>query len=191
MAEAKESKVSEAEYLEMERLSDVKHEYLAGEIFAHAGASAAHNTISSNIIAELRNQLRNKSCWIFGSDMKVKIEKANKYSYPDVSVVCGERTFLDDRKDVLLNPQLIIEILSDSTEAYDRGKKFKQYRMLDSLKDYVLVSQSEMKIEVFFKDERGKWILSETDDQNQSIFLESIACSLSIADVYEKAFEAQ
>ncbi len=189
MPKTVESSISEEEYLENERASETKHEYYQGEIFAMAGASEKHNLIVSNVIRELGNQLRKKPCRVYPGDMKLKIKESGDYVYPDIMVVCGERKFLDDQHDVLLDVDLIAEVLSDSTEAYDRGKKFAYYRKIDSLKEYVLISQQYEKIEKFIKNESGFWVLSETNKKNQKILLESIDCKLNIGDVYEKVFE--
>ncbi len=128
-----------AEYLAWERAAPDKHEFLGGEIFAMAGASFAHNKIVGNIVGELRDALRDRPCDVTPSDLRVKIPAVGLYTYPDAVVVCGEPQFEDDKLDTLLNPTVIVEVLSDSTEAYDRGKKFRYYRTIPSLRDYVLV----------------------------------------------------
>ncbi len=189
MQEATRSNVTEAEYVEIERRSDIKHEYYQGEMFAMAGASRKHNIISSNIIRDLGNQLRQGPCRVFPSDMRVKIDRIRKYVYPDVSVVCNKDEFTDEEEDTITNPDLIIEILSDSTEAYDRGHKFAHYRKLTSLKEYVLISQDERKIEIFTKNESGYWLYAETDEDRFEIILKSVSCKLNLNDVYEKVFD--
>ncbi|MBF0121385.1 MAG: Uma2 family endonuclease [Desulfobacterales bacterium] len=180
--------MTENEYLEMERDSEIKHEYYQGEIFAMAGASYKHNSIVSNVIRELGNQLRKKPCQVLPGDMKIHIKDTDKYVYPDVIVVCGEKKFLDDKKDVLMNSTVIIEVLSDSTESYDRGDKFAYYRNLDGLKEYLLISQKRKKMEKFLKDKDGFWHFFETDNNNNEMILESIECKLCLNDVYEKVF---
>ena len=130
-----------AEYLAFERQSDVKHEYFRGELFAMAGASRQHVTISTNLAYLLVGQLKGRPCDVFNGDMRVKVSPTGLYTYPDASVVCGRPRFEDKELDVLLNPTVIVEILSKSTEAYDRGEKFAQYRTLDTLTDYLLLSQ--------------------------------------------------
>ena len=177
---------TEKAYLEQERSSEIKHEYYRGEIFALPGVSRKHNLIVANLIGELRAQLKNTPCRIYASDMRLKIEKTGLFTYPDVMVVCGEERFSDDRQDTLLNPEVIVEVLSDSTEGYDRGKKFEQYRKLVSLREYVLVSQNSEKIERFLKNESGYWVLTESDEENPRLRLESIPCELSHSEVYEK-----
>ncbi|MCP4106982.1 MAG: Uma2 family endonuclease, partial [Desulfobacteraceae bacterium] len=133
--------ISLEEYLTAERESEIKNEYFGGEIFAMAGASREHNQISANIVRVLGNQMLEKPCSVFSSDMKVKIREIGKYTYPDAVVVCGNEEYDDEHSDTLLNPIVIIEILSDSTEAYDRGDKFSHYQLTDTFSEYILVSQ--------------------------------------------------
>ncbi len=179
--------ISEEEYIEIERNSEIKHEYFDGEIFAMSGASRSHNLIVANVVGELRSQLKKKPCRVYPSDMRLKIETTKLYTYPDAMIVCGQDKFDDDHKDMLLNPDVIIEVLSDSTESYDRGKKFENYRKIASLKEYVLISQDVRKIEKFLKN--GKfWIFAETDDDNSEMILESVGCSLNLDEVYDKVF---
>ncbi|MCP4345431.1 MAG: Uma2 family endonuclease [Desulfobacterales bacterium] len=178
--------ISEEEYLETERESETKHEYFQGEIFAMAGASKAHNLIVTNVIREISTQLKKTPCRVYPSDLRVKITDTGLYTYPDVTVVCGEEKFSDDRSDTLLNPKIIIEVLSDSTERYDRGTKFEHYRKLESLKEYVMISQNRPKIEKFFKNETGFWVLTESDEDNPVIILESVNCTLELSELYDK-----
>jgi len=188
MQEATKFNVTETEYLRIERSSEIKHEYYQGEMFAMAGASRKHNLIASNLIRDLGNQLRKGPCRVFPSGMRVKIDKIGKYVYPDVTVVCEKDEFTDDQEDTITNPDLIIEILSESTEAYDRGHKFAHYRKLVSLKEYVLISQDEQSIETFTKNDSGYWQLSETNEVQTEIILKSVGCKLTLDDVYEKVF---
>jgi len=185
------SKISESEYLEYEAASDIKHEYYQGEIFAMAGASREHNLITANIIGELRNQLKKRPCRLYASDMRLQIEATGFYTYPDVMVVCGQEKFLDEKETTLLNPDIIIEVLSDSTEGYDRGVKFSHYRKLRSLQEYVIVSQRIRKIERYFRNENQQWVLTETDEDNPAIMLEAIDCRLDISEVYDKIEKIQ
>jgi len=178
--------ISETEYLEGERLSEIKHEYYQGEIFAMAGVSERHNLIVMNVIGELRYQLKGKPCRPYPGDMRLKIEETGLYTYPDVMAVCGERQFGDEKQDTLLNPDVIIEVLSDSTESYDRGNKFQNYRRIASLKEYVMISQKQRKIEKYARSHDGRWILSETDENHPAIFLESIGCELELSEIYDK-----
>ena len=174
-------------YLELERTSQIKHEYLNGETFAMTGGSLNHNQINGNIFNQLKNRLRGSSCRPFTNDMRVKIDEINKYTYPDIAVVCGEIE-LERIKGVetLLNPIVIIEILSNATELYDRGKKFRHYRQIDSLQEYILVSQYNCLVERFVRGDKGIWqILTPYTHMAQSINIEAIDCELKLSDVYE------
>jgi Uma2 family endonuclease len=178
--------ISEEDYLETEDISEIKHEYYEGEIFVMTGASEKHNLIASNLIITLGIQLKKRPCRVYPGDMRVKIEQTGLYTYPDVSVVCGERKFDGKKSNTLLNPDVIIEVLSDSTESYDRGEKFRQYRLISSLKEYVMVSQHSRKIEKYSRTEGQKWIFTETGEDSPAIELESIGCVLEISEVYDK-----
>ena len=179
-------KMTPEEFLAFERASDEKHEYRDGLIVAMSGAKRAHNLISVNIGSSLHASLKNKDCETYMSEMRVFVPKVRLYTYPDIVVVCGEPKFIDDEFDTLTNPLLLIEILSDSTEGYDRGLKFQNYRSIDSLKEYVLVSQNTESIEKYMKHGDGFWLLSEAIGLDDSITLESIDCNLTLADVYNK-----
>lgn len=174
------------QYLERERLADYKSEYFAGEIFAMAGASRTHNLISGNVSASLTAQLRDRPCEVYANDMRVQADQSRQYSYPDVVVVCGEPQFRDGREDTLTNPLVIIEVLSPSTEANDRGEKFMRYRQIASLTDYVLMSQNAQHIEHFVKQTDGSWRMTEAGGPEEAILLSSIGCVLSLADAYNK-----
>lgn len=173
------------EYLERERLADYKSEYFSGEIFAMAGASRTHNLISNNVSASLTVQLRDRPCEVYANDMRVQADQARQYSYPDVVVVCGEPQFWDGREDTLSNPLVVIEVLSPTTEANDRGEKFMRYRQTPSLTDYVLISQYARHVEHFVKQPDGSWRMTEAGGEN-TILLSSIGCALSLADAYNK-----
>ena len=172
------------EYLDRERRAEYKNEYFAGEIVAMAGAKRKHNLIGSNITTSLNVQLRDAPCEVYTNDMKVQADKARQFSYPDVVVVCGEPQFRDDQDDVLQNPTVIVEVLSPSTEAYDRGEKFLRYRRLESLQEYLLVTQNERRVEQFTKQSDGSWRMTETTEE--SLTLESVGCTLSFDDIYNK-----
>ena len=173
------------EYLERERLADYKSEYFAGEIFAMAGASRTHNLISNNVSASLTTQLRDRPCEVYANDMRVQADGAWQYSYPDVVVVCGEPQFRDGREDTLSNPIVVVEVLSPSTEANDRGEKFMRYRQTPSLTDYVLLSQYARHVEHFVKQPDGSWRMTEADGED-TILLSSIGCVLPLTDAYNK-----
>jgi len=186
MSVAIKPKYTPQEYLDIERKAETKSEYFNGEIFALAGASKKHNIIVANIIIELGAQLKKRLCQIYPSDMRVKVSQTGLYVYPDVSVVCGDPKFEDEHYDVLLNPTLIAEVLSESTEAYDRGKKFEHYRKIESLKEYLLIAQDKHSIEQFIKQNDGSWLFLETSDSEGTVRLRSINCELLISDVYHK-----
>ncbi len=184
-ATAEERLCSPAEYLENERRSDVKSEYIAGSVLAMAGASRRNNQITFNIAAELGSQLKNRPCAAYVNDMRVKVSETGMYAYPDLSATCEPLEFEDTHSDTLLNPSLIIEVLSDSTEAYDRGEKFAHYRKLDSLKEYVLVAQDKMRFEHYAR-QGEKWLLTEFSRKDDLVRLESIGCELPLKEIYDK-----
>jgi Uma2 family endonuclease len=173
------------EYLALERKSETRNEYYNGEIFAMAGASREHNLIVGNLLRDIGNQLEDRPCESYPSDMRVSIEATGLYTYPDVSVVCGEPRFQDREVDTLLNPTVIVEVLSPSTEAYDRGDKFRHYRRIDSLREFVLISQDRMMVERYTR--RGNdWVLSDLTDPDQVLKLESIGCQIPLDRIYAK-----
>jgi Uma2 family endonuclease len=180
------AKMTPEEYLALERKAEVKSEYFAGEVFAMAGAGEAHNLMVTNVIVALGTQLRKRPCKVHPSDMRVLVSQTGLYTYPDAVVVCGEPRFLDDKRDTLLTPTLIVEVLSDSTEAYDRGQKFEHYRQIESLQEYVLVSQAAPKVERFLRQEAGTWLFSEATGLDATAELASIQCRLPLAEVYDK-----
>ena len=173
-------------YLEFEKTSETKHEFFRGELFAMTGGSLNHNRISRNIVRSLGNQLAGSLCEPFAGDMRVKVQENGKYTYPDMVVVCGPIE-LEKIKGVetLLNPVVIMEILSTATEAYDRGKKFEHYRMIPSLREYLLFSQDECQVERFVRREGGVWqILKPCKGMDQVVPVEAANCELKLADVY-------
>jgi len=174
------------EYLALERKAEYKSEYLAGEIFAMSGASRQHNLIAGNVFASLHAQFRNRPCEVYMGDMRVKVSPTGLYTYPDVVALCGEPQFDDEQKDTLLNPTVIIEVLSPSTEAYDRGSKFGHYRKLTSLVEYLLISQDEPHVEHYVRQADNQWLLSETSSVQDAVQLPSVNCSLVLAEIYEK-----
>src|SRR5438270_6497921 len=173
-------------YLALERKSEIKHEYFAGEMFAMVGASKRHNLITSNIIRILGNQLLNRPCNVYPSDMRVKVSATGKYTYPDVVVACDEEKFDDAEKDTLLNPVVVVEVLSESTEAYDRGKKFEQYQQIESLAEYLLVAQEPQRVEQYVRQSNREWRYSEYHDAGDVLKLGVIGCELALRDVYAK-----
>lgn len=173
------------EYLAFEREREEKHEYIDGEVVMMVGGSSNHSLIIGNIHASLHTQLRQKPCLVYTGDMRVRITKTH-YTYPDITVVCGTPELEDGRNDTLLNPMLLVEVLSPSTESYDRGLKFHRYRTLKSFQTYVLISQYNPHVEVFTRTQNDLWLLSDIADIKGSIELPSIGCTLVLADVYEK-----
>jgi Uma2 family endonuclease len=172
MATASKPYYTEAEYLARERRAAYKSEYYRGEIFAMAGATREHNLVAVNVASLLREQLRTTDCETYPSDMRVRLP-SGLYTYPDVSVACGEPRFLDDEVDTLLNPIVIVEVLSESTEGYDRGEKFAHYRRLPSLREYVLVSPAEPRLEAYARNAAGEWVLHEAGP-GESLALRSL-----------------
>jgi Uma2 family endonuclease len=176
------------EYLAFERQVETRNEYLAGEIFAMTGASRAHNLIAGNIFREIGTQLRKRPCEVYTADMRVRTP-AGLFTYPDVVAVCGEPRFDDPHLDTLLNPTLIVEVLSSSTAADDRGAKAAQYRSIPSLAEHVLVSQDQIRIERWTRQRADEWRLEELAALDQLLELSAIGCRLLVADVYERVFE--
>jgi Uma2 family endonuclease len=174
------------EYLVIERKAEYKSEYLNGEMFAMAGASERHVTIVANLMYLLVGQLRGRPCKAYASDLRVRVSPTGLYTYPDVVVVCGQPQFADDQKDTLLNPTLIIEVLSASTKDYDRGGKFEHYRSLVSLQEYVLIDQEKYHVEHFMRQPDSRWLLAETNNLEDAIQLLSISCRLALAEIYDK-----
>jgi Uma2 family endonuclease len=174
------------EYLAFERAVPEKHEYFQGGVFAMAGASYEHNLIVANLIRELGNALRDRPCRVFPSDMKAKL--GDSYGYSDVLVLCGRPRFVDDKRDVLTNPTVVIEVLSDSTESFDRGAKFERYRALKSVTDYVLVSSSHVLVEHFARQAGGAWLLREGKAGGR-VELSGVGAGIAVDEVYAKVWE--
>ena len=181
------------QYLEIERLAEFKSEYYQGEMFAMGGAreapkaNEAHNLIVGNLLAALHQQLRPRPCRVYMSDMRVRVSAAGLYTYSDVVVVCGVPQFLDEHRDTLLNPSLIVEVLSPSTEAYDRGRKCEQYRSVESVSEYLVVSADRIAATLFTRAPDGRgWFLTFALRLEDSLDLQSVGCRLTLADLYEK-----
>lgn len=186
LAQQKPKLYTAKEYLELERDSEVRHEYLDGEIFEMAGANKRHNVISVNLIHLLVAQLRDRECNVYGSDMRIKIPVTESYTYPDVVALCGEEFFEDETEDILLNPMLIIEVLSKSTKAYDRGAKFESYQTIQSFREYVLITQEPFRVEQFVRKEENVWTYFEFRKPEEVVKLNSIDCELALRDIYHK-----
>lgn len=181
-----QQRYSPQEYLKLERKAEYKSEYFAGEIFAMSGASEEHNLIVGNVFAALHTQFRGRPCKVYASDMRVKVSKTGLYTYPDVVAVCEEAQLEDDQLDTLLNPTVLIEVLSKSTEAYDRGDKAGHYRKLPSLAEYLLISQDKPHVEHYVRQSDNRWLLSEASELHDIVTLPAVGCTLSLADVYDK-----
>ena len=175
------------EYLALERKAEYKSEYVDGEMFAMAGGSERHNLIVANIIAGLHNQLVGSPCRVYPGDLKVRAPKPRFFFYPDVSVVCGETKFHDEHKDVVLNPAVIFEVLSEGTATFDRGQKFLGYQQLDTLAEYIMVSQDGVLVEHYVRQESGSWIYTKLSGLDASLVLPSIECQLELSFIYNNA----
>lgn len=176
--------ISPEEYLKSEREADTKNEYYDGEVFAMSGASLKHNIIAGNIFANLHSKLKNTSCRPFGSDMRINVSENGLFTYPDISIVWGEIEFYDSETETILNPVVIFEVLSKSSHNYDRGGKFKLYRDIKSMKEYILVAQDSVNIEHYQKQPDGKWLLDEIRILDSELILDSIECKININDIY-------
>ncbi|HVF57634.1 MAG TPA: Uma2 family endonuclease [Pyrinomonadaceae bacterium] len=186
MSRQTKTRLTPQEYLAQERRAEYKSEYFNGEVFAMTGASRRHNLITTNIVRELSQQLKRRPCEVYPSDMRVRVPDTNLYTYPDIVVVCGEPKFEDDEFDTLLNPTLIVEVLSKSTAAYDRTIKFGYYRTIESLAEYLLVAQDEYMVEQYTRQTGGGWLLSDFRSPGETITLTSVQCALPLAEIYDK-----
>ncbi len=187
MVALSKTKMTVEEYLAMERASEEKHEFLDGEIYLMSGGSFNHNRIVGRLLGIFYARLGGSPCVFLPSDMRVRVSDTGLYTYPDITATCDEPQIINENhQDTLLNPTLIIEVLSPSTERYDRGKKFQHYRTLDSLQEYVLIAQDQPRIERYLRQPSGEWLLADAAGLEASLELASIGCTLALADVYEK-----
>ena len=177
-------RITETEYLDLERHAEFKSEFFAGEVFALSGGTPLHSQIATNLAAELRNQLKGKRCVPYNSDLRLKVEASGLLTYPDLSVVCGPLQLATGTDDTVVNPTVIVEVLSDSTEAYDRGKKFENYRLMPSLREYLLVSQKEPRIDQFIRQENEQWLLREAAGLEATLALPVLEIKISLAEVF-------
>ncbi len=177
-------RLTQEEYLMIERSASVKSEFYRGEMFAMSGASYVHNRIQSNLVHRLNQLLEGTPCQVIGSDLRVCVSATGLYTYPDAVVFCGPPEFIDSHSDTLANPKVLIEVLSDSTEAYDRGEKARQYRCIPLLQEYVLISQNSPFVEAFRRLPDGTWSLSEADSISGTITLGSLGISIPLSQVY-------
>ena len=188
MSTAPKRRLTSQEYLAIERKAAFKSEFFDGEMFAMAGASREHILIGGNTSRRLSEQLDERDCEVYQTDMRVKVSPTGLYTYPDGSVVCGKPEFEDAVLDTLLNPKVIVEALSESTDGYDRGKKFEHYRNISSLSEYVLIAQDSPHVEVHTRQPDGRWLMWETNDLSSIVRLQSIECSLKMSEIYARVF---
>jgi Uma2 family endonuclease len=174
------------EYLEIEDKAEYKSEYFAGEMFAMAGGSDNHSLLAVEAARILGNQFVGRPCLVYNSDMRIRVSKTGLYTYPDVSAVCGPSQLEGGHNQTLLNPNLIVEVLSPSTEAYDRGRKFEHYRTIPSLTQYVLIATDRVHADVFTRGNEGVWMLASASKPDDMLHLTSVDCTMRLADLYEK-----
>jgi Uma2 family endonuclease len=186
MAMQRDTYLTPEEYLAIERKAEYKSEYVDGVIYAMSGASLRHNKIVANVIIELGQQLRGRPCSALPSDIKVRMPDSRKFFYPDVSVLCGEPQFHDERQDIILNPILIVEVLSESTAAYDRGEKFQAYQQVTSLQEYILISQDKNFVQHYVRQTQESWTYTAAFGMESTLNLPSIECTLSLQAIYDK-----
>lgn len=184
-AAPKYSSISPEQYLEMEKISQEKHEYYKGEVFAMAGVSKAHNIIVKNLNTVVLPFLKNKNCDMFGSDLRIHIPENSFFTYPDCSIICGEWETADEEKNTVKNPSAIIEVLSKSTMDYDRGTKFNLYRSIKTLKEYILIDSLSVSVELFVRQQDNSWNLTEYKKLADSFYISTIGLTLFLKDVYE------
>lgn len=186
MQTAAKQRLSAQDYLKIERRAETKSEFLDGEVFAMAGGTESHSSLAANAIAALHSSLKDKPCRVFTSDMRLKVEATGLYVYPDVQVACGNLEFEDESRDVLLNPKVIVEVLSESTEAWDRGSKFWHYRHIESFTDYLLVSQETWLVEHYVRQANVGWLLQVIQGAGGVLNLTSLGCSIPLVEIYAK-----
>ena len=186
MTALEQRRYTEEEYLELERVSDTKHEFYGGEIFAMAGGTRTHALICHNVDVRLGMQILERPCQIYGSDMRLKVEATGLQTYPDLTGLCAEPRFSSQTEDTLLNPSFIIEVLSKSTQEYDKQEKFRHYSKIESLLEYVLISQYGVYVQYFTKQPDGYWRLESFEALEDTFTLESIGCTLELGQIYWK-----
>jgi Uma2 family endonuclease len=179
------TKVTAEEYLALDRAAEFRSEFIDGEIVAMSGGSLRHSALKINLAGEVRDALRGTPCRAFDSDLRVRVSP-RMYTYPDLTVVCGKPMIADERQDILLNPKVIFEVLSPSTEFYDRGVKFRHYREIESLSDYILVDQDQARIEQFTRGDAHTWTFHDYKDASEMLRIESIGVSIPISHIYER-----
>ncbi len=178
--------MTEEEYLLFEEQAETRHEYYQGEIFAMAGGSIVHAQVSGNALGELHSRLKGKRCQVFPESLRIQIEAAGLYTYPDLSIVCGDVTRYKNRKDTITSPVVLIEVLSPDTESYDRGEKFDFYRQIPSLEEYIMIASTRMKVEHFRRQPTGQWLLTVYDKPEEELLIESISESIPLSELYDR-----
>ena len=178
--------IAPEDYLELERNAEFKSEYLEGQIFAMSGGSPEHSAITVNITRELSLQLKGRPCQAFSNDLKVRTSYTGLYAYPNLTVVCSEPIYHDEKRDIITNPVVIIEVLSPSTEAFDRGRKFAHYQNILSLLDYILIAQDQTWIDHYARQPNNRWLLTPVVGLESSLWIPSIECDLRLAEVYDR-----
>ena len=178
--------LTEEQYLAIERAAEFKSEFLNGEMFAMSGASVRHADLDGNVYAELHTRLRGSPCRVFNSDLRVRVSATGLYTYPDVTVVCGPPALADGHQDVLLNPAVIFEVLSPSTERYDRGRKFQHYRTIETLQSYILVEQDRIRVEHYSPQADNTWTLRDYQQPEDQLTIDSIGVAIPLARIYER-----
>ncbi len=177
-------RITPQEYLIRERQASTKSEFYQGEVFAMGGGSANHSLIAANFVGEVRNALKDKPCTVFNSDLRVQVQATGLYTYPDATIVCGELEFDDDQRDTMINPTVIAEVLSDSTEKYDRGKKSNHYPQITSLKELILIAQDRPHVERFTRQPNGDWLFHEQKEMTADFELKSLGISVAMSELY-------
>ncbi len=181
-----EQRLTPAEYLARERAAECRSEYYNGKMYAMSGATEPHNLIVVNLAGELHNAFKGRPCKIYLADMRVKVSATGLYTYPDAVALCHEARFEDGMMDTLINPAVVFEVLSPSTEAYDRGEKFAHYRRVETVTDYVMISQDRVRVEHYARQADGRFLLTEWSDLNDSLELPALRCRLVLRDLYDK-----
>jgi len=174
------------QYLAIERVAEFRSEFFRGEMFAMVGASRRHNLIAGNVSRRISEQFDGRPCEVYQSDMRVKVNKTGLYTYPDVVAVCDQPRFEDNQVDTLLNPKVIVEVLSPSTELWDRGRKFEHDRNIPSLREFVLISQDHVMVEKFAINDDGQWVLSDSGTLEDTLVLDSISCQIKLSEIYAR-----
>lgn len=184
MSAVAKTKMSEEEYLAIERASDFKSEFFNGEMFAMAGASLHHNLIKDNLVVRIGAQLSGSNCRTVSSDQRLKVNRTGLYTYPDIMIVCGKPERAEPDSETIVNPQVIIEVLSDKTESYDRYEKFEHYKRLPSVREYILVAQNRMGVERYVRTDEGEWVIRSYTQADELFSFATVPVSVKVADIY-------